>query len=81
MVVTAAECVCDTRAKKALNAAFCLCSPTHGIHGRCSTGSRNKATLVTRDRLNQYIVSILNNSKIPTTAVSLLVGEEEYPVC
>ena len=81
MVVTAVECVCDTRAKKALNAAFCLCSPTHKIQGRCSNGSRNKATLVTRDRLNQYIVSILNNSKIPTPAVSLLVGEEEYPVC
>ena len=81
MVVTAAECVCDTRAKETLNAAFVLCGPTHGIHGRCSTKSRHKATLVSRPRLNQFIVSILNKAKKPPTAVTLLVGEEEYPVC
>ena len=80
MVVTAAECVCDERAKEAINAAFVLC-PKHGIHGRCSTTSRHKATLVARHRLNQYIVSILNNAKKPTTAVTLLVGEEKYAVC
>ena len=81
MVVTVAECVCDTRAKEALNAAFVLCAPTHGIHGSCSTKSRHKSTLVTRDRLNQYIVSILNNSEKPTTALSLLVEKEKYAVC
>ena len=70
-----------TRAKEALNAAFVLCAPTHGIHSRCGTQSRHKATLVACPRLNQYIVSILNNAKKPTTAVTLLVGEENYVVC
>ena len=70
-----------TRAKEALNASFVLCAPTHGIHSRCGTQSRHKATLVACPRLNQYIVSILNNAKKPTTAVTLLVGEENYVVC
>ena len=74
------DCLCDEEAKAALNAAFVLCVG-HGFHDKCSTKSRNKATLVTRDRLNQYIVSILNNSNKPTTAVCLLVKKEKYAVC
>ena len=73
--------LCDEEAtKEALNAAFVLCVG-HGFHDKCSTKSQNKATLVARNRLNQYIVSILNNSKIPTTAVSFLVKKEKYAVC
>ena len=74
------DCLCDEHAKEVLNAAFVLCAG-HGFHGRCSTKYRHKATLVTRDRLNLYIVSILNKSKIPTTAASLLVKKGKYAVC
>ena len=78
---SALECSCDARAKKTLNVAFALCKPHHLIHKKCNTTSRHKAKLVTGERLNQYIVTILNNSEKPTTAVSLLVEEEKYAIC
>ena len=71
------DCFCDQRAKKALNAAFVLCSPKHEIHGKCCTKSRHKSTKVTCGWHNQFIVSILNNSKVPMTAVLLFFVEEE----